>query len=58
MTLQNDLQSAEAQYLGAFQSHLINVDSIIQIHAERLEALENYFDEDLKELQAEFDGEK
>ena len=49
--LDRDLEEAEDQYQMALRLHLKNVDQLIQLHDNRLYALERNFQEELKQLQ-------
>jgi hypothetical protein len=56
--LDRDLEEAEDQYQMALRTHLGNIDSIIQIHDNRLYAMERAFQKELKTIQDEFVAEK
>jgi len=56
--LDRDLEEAEDQYQMALRSHLQNMDALIQLHDNRLYALERNFQEELKELQSDADADK
>ncbi|KAI9142467.1 hypothetical protein BKA69DRAFT_1037786 [Paraphysoderma sedebokerense] len=56
--LQKYLEEAEEQYSTALQSHLINIDSLIDIHFGRLNRLQSQFEMDLGGLEVEFNEEK
>ena len=49
-----DLEEAEDQFQMALRSHLSNVDSIIQLHDNRLYALERAFQQEVKTMQDDF----
>lgn len=44
----------EQQYQIALNSHLDNIDKLVQLQDIRIDALESEFDHDLKEMEAEF----
>ncbi|KAJ3091619.1 Dynein regulatory complex subunit 2 [Quaeritorhiza haematococci] len=56
--LRQDTQEAEEQFQTALQSHLINVDTLIDLQHSRLETLQRQFDVDLTTLEEEFNSEK
>jgi dynein regulatory complex subunit 2 len=56
--LDRDLEEAEDQYQMALRLHLQNMDSLIQLHDNRLYALERNFQEELKQLQEDVDTDK
>ena len=51
--LDRDLEEAEDQYQMALRLHLQNMDALIQLHDNRLYALERNFQEELKQLQSD-----
>lgn len=53
-----DLEEAEDQYQMTLRSHLVNMDSLIQLHDSRLYALERCFEDELKQIREGFQKEK
>lgn len=56
--LDRDLEEAEEQFQMALRSHLLNVDELIDLQDERLLALEKEFEQDLRQLEREFNVER
>lgn len=56
--LVKDLQEAEEQYSMAMRSHFQNVDNLIDLHNEELEAARNKYQNLIQEIKIEFDKEK
>jgi hypothetical protein len=56
--LDRDLEEAEDQYQMANKAHTINVDALIQLHDNRLYALERNFQQDVKRIQEDFSSER
>lgn len=52
--LDRDLEEAEEQHQLALRSHLLVLDSLLDLQASRLAGLEAQFNQSLKELQDEF----
>uniref|UniRef100_A0A383W766 Dynein regulatory complex subunit 2 n=1 Tax=Tetradesmus obliquus TaxID=3088 RepID=A0A383W766_TETOB len=52
--LDRDLEEAEEQHQAALRSHLMVLDSLLDLQAERLAGMEAQFNSELKELQDEF----
>lgn len=50
-----DLEEAEDQFQMALRSHLSHIDSIIQLHDNRLYVLERSFQQEVKTMQNDFD---
>ncbi|KAH9248658.1 hypothetical protein BASA81_013688 [Batrachochytrium salamandrivorans] len=57
-TLAHDLVEAEEQYSTALQSHLINIDTLIDLQNARLLSLETQLEEDSRMLDIEFSSER
>lgn len=57
-TLEQDLQESEEQYETALQSHLINVDTLIDLQMQRLSSLQKMFEADKNILENEFNTER
>ncbi|KAJ2997075.1 Dynein regulatory complex subunit 2 [Globomyces sp. JEL0801] len=51
-------KESEEQYAVALQSHLINIDTLIDLQNSRLETLKNQFDGDMSALELEFNSER
>lgn len=58
VNLKSYLAESEAQFSTALRSHLINVDTLIDLQNNRLSTLKNQFESDLATLQTEFNTEK
>uniref|UniRef100_A0A383VVU5 Dynein regulatory complex subunit 2 n=1 Tax=Tetradesmus obliquus TaxID=3088 RepID=A0A383VVU5_TETOB len=56
--LDRDLEEAEEQHQAALRSHLMVLDSLLDLQAERLAGMEAQFNSELKELQDEFAAER
>jgi len=56
--LDRDLEEAEDQYQMAIKSHMSNIEAIIQLHDNRLYAIERDFQQQLKIMQDDFLKEK
>ena len=56
--LGHDLIEAEEQFSTALQSHLINIDTLIDLQNARLSNLKNRFEGDLNMLDSEFSTER
>jgi hypothetical protein len=56
--LDRDLEESEEQYQMALRSHLLVVDRLLDLHAQRTKALDYEFEIDLGELSAEFANER
>lgn len=56
--LDRDLEEAEDQYQMTLRTHLVNMDTLIQLHDSRLYALERSFEHELKQIQLGFQSEK
>lgn len=56
--LDRDLEEAEDQFQMILRSHLSNVDSVLQLHEDRMRALENTFKSEVKKLHIDFQREK
>ena len=56
--LDRDLEEAEDQYQMTLRSHLVNMDTLIQLHDSRLYALERSFEQELRAIQQGFQKEK
>ena len=56
--LDRDLEEAEDQFQMALRSHLTNVDAIIQLHDNRLYALERAFQEEVTITHSDFQKER
>lgn len=56
--IDRDLEEAEDQYQMTLRSHLVNMDTLIQLHDSRLYALERGFEHELRSVQAGFQREK
>lgn len=56
--LDRDLEEAEDQYQMALRLHLQNMDALIQLHDNRLYALERNFQSELKQLQEDATNDK
>jgi len=56
--LDRDLEEAEDQYQMSLRLHLTNIDALIQLHDNRLYALERNFQEELKQLQSDMTADK
>ncbi|XP_069509949.1 dynein regulatory complex subunit 2 [Ambystoma mexicanum] len=57
-SLAKDLQEAEEQYSHALRSHLQNIDRLIHLQRERLQALQEEYEQELEALQNEFETER
>jgi hypothetical protein len=56
--LDRDLEEAEDQYQMTLRTHLVNMDTLIQLHDSRLYALERSFEDELTAIQKGFASEK
>lgn len=56
--LVKDLQEAEEQYSMAMRSHFQNVDNLVDLHSEELEAARNKYQRLVEEIKIEFDKER
>lgn len=56
--LDQGLVESEAQFATALQSHLISIDTLIDLQNSRLDTLKSQFQGDVDMLDAEFSGEK
>ena len=56
--LEEEILEANKQFSTALQSHLINVDNLIDLQVKRLNNLELQFSVDLNMLENEFNTEK
>ncbi|KAJ3213728.1 Dynein regulatory complex subunit 2 [Clydaea vesicula] len=56
--LERDLQEAESQYSNAIKSHLMNIDTLIDLQESRLTTLRNQFNTDQESLECEFETER
>jgi dynein regulatory complex subunit 2 len=56
--IDRDLEEAEDQYQMTLRSHLVNMDTLIQLHDSRLYALERGFEHELRAVQSGFQKEK
>jgi hypothetical protein len=56
--LVKDLQEAEEQYAMAMRSHIQNVDNLIDLHKEELDAARLKFQNLIEEIKVEFDKER
>ena len=52
------MEEAEDQYQMTLRSHLVNMDTLIQLHDSRLYALERSFENELRQIQKGFQYEK
>ncbi|KAJ3124658.1 Dynein regulatory complex subunit 2 [Nowakowskiella sp. JEL0407] len=57
-SLEKDILEAEEQYSTALQSHIVNVDTLIDLQMERLKMVKGLFETDKAELGIEFDSER
>ena len=57
-TLDHDIIEAEEQFETSLQSHLINIDTLIDLQNARLENLKSQFEADLNMLDSEFSMER
>ncbi|KAJ3177286.1 Dynein regulatory complex subunit 2 [Geranomyces variabilis] len=56
--LARDVDEAESQYSTALQAHCMNIDTLIDLQASRLQTLQNQFESDLGILETEFNTER
>ena len=56
--LGTDLSEAEDQHRLALQTHLMNVDALIELQNRRIESLESEFEADLLQMRGDFVLEK
>lgn len=56
--LKASMIQSEEQFTNALQSHLINIDTLIDLQNSRLETLISQFDDDLNALETEFNTER
>ena len=56
--LEHDLDESEEQYCTAIQAHLISIDTLVNLHHQRLENLRNQFETDVTMLDTEFNSER
>ncbi|KAJ3261122.1 Dynein regulatory complex subunit 2 [Boothiomyces macroporosus] len=56
--LKASMVQSEEQFTNALQSHLINIDTLIDLQNSRLETLITQFDDDLNALETEFNTER
>jgi len=56
--LQKDLDEAQEQYSTALQSHVMNVDTLLDLHQTALATLQKQFEDDISSLEMEFDTER
>lgn len=57
-SLSKDLDEAEEQYCMALRSHMKNIDYLIGLQKQRLQALEEEYDDELEIIREEFDSER
>lgn len=57
-SLEKDMQEAEGQLTTAIKSHLINIDTLIDLQSSRLASLQRQYETDLGQLDAEFTTER
>jgi hypothetical protein len=56
--LEIDIKEADDQLSTAIKSHLINIDTLIDLQNSRLASLQRQFEADLGDLNAEFSAER
>ena len=56
--LQKDLDEAQEQYSTALQAHVMNVDTLLDLHQTALATLQKQFEDDIASLEMEFDTER
>jgi hypothetical protein len=56
--LDRDLDEAEEQFQTALRAHVQNVDHFIELYRSKVRQLELDFEEELREIEAEFDSER